>query len=83
MIAEVLPEAGMTVCCDLTKLHEKTLYGRPEMVLSALKANDKTEKGEYCVVLDLHNVSIREPETETAEWPIEAKLIDEGFPGKR
>ena len=82
MIAEVLPEAGMTVCCDLTKLHEKTLYGRPEMVLSALKANDKTEKGEYCVVLDLHGVSRPEPPKEERELSVEARLIEEMKQGR-
>ena len=77
IIAETLPEARLTVCCDLTKLHEKTLRGTPDEVLAELKANEKTEKGEYCVVLDLHNVSLPEPETETVEWPLEAKLIEE------
>ena len=59
VIAEILPEAMLTVCCDLTKLHEKTLYGKPAEVLSALKSNDKTEKGEYCVVMDLHSIHSR------------------------
>lgn len=77
IIAETLPEARLTVCCDLTKLHEKTLRGTPEEVLKALQANEKTEKGEYCVVLDLHNVFLPEPATEAAEWPLEAKLIEE------
>ena len=76
VIAEALPDTMMTVCCDLTKLHEKTLRGTPAEVLTELKANEKTEKGEYCVVLDLHGVDLPEPETETAEWPPEAKLID-------
>ena len=39
--------------------------------------DEKTEKGEYCVVLDLHNVFLPEPATESAEWPLEAKLIEE------
>ena len=76
-VAETLPDALMTVCCDLTKLHEKTLRGTPEEVLRALKANEKTEKGEYCVVLDFHGVKLPEEETETAEWPLEAKLVEE------
>ena len=77
VIAETLPGALMTVCCDLTKLHEKTLRGTPEKVLIALKANAKTEKGEYCVVLDLHGVDLPEPEKESAGLSPEAKLIEE------
>jgi 16S rRNA (cytidine1402-2'-O)-methyltransferase len=82
VIAETLPGALLTVCCDLTKLHEKTLRGTPEEVLRELKANEKTEKGEYCVVLDLHGVSLPEPETEATEWPMEAKLIEEMKQGR-
>lgn len=76
-IAETLPEARMTVCCDLTKLHEKTIYGNPVDVLAQLKANEKTEKGEYCVVLDFHNVPHKENETQGTMVSIEARLIDE------
>lgn len=76
VIADTLPGVKMTVCCDLTKLHETTLRGTPEEVLQALKSNEKTEKGEYCVVLDLHGITLPEKETETAEWPLEAKLIE-------
>ena len=76
-VAETLPEARMAVCCDLTKLHEKTLYGTPQSVLAELKANEKTEKGEYCVVIDLHGVSLPEEKDTAAEWPAEAKLIEE------
>lgn len=76
IIAETLPGARMTVCCDLTKLHEKTLRGTPEEVLRELKANEKTEKGEYCVVLDLHGVPAEDPDKEKTEWPPEAELIE-------
>ena len=76
VIVETLPGALMTVCCDLTKLHEKTLRGTPEAVLMELKANEKTEKGEYCVVLDLHGVELPEPEAEATEQTPESKLIE-------
>ena len=76
-VSEMLPEARMTVCCDLTKLHEKTLYGRPQEILAALKANEKTEKGEYCIVLDLHEVMIRTEEAPQAAGSVEAKLAEE------
>lgn len=75
-VAEILPGAEMTVCCDLTKVHEATLRGMPEEVLARLRENEKTEKGEYCVVLDLHAVPKRE-EGPAAEWPPEARLIEE------
>ena len=77
IIAAELPGAQLTVCCDLTKLHEKTLRGTPEEVLRELKANEKTEKGEYCVVLDLHGVCVPEEKTAAAEWTTEAKLVEE------
>lgn len=76
IIAETLPGARITVCCDMTKLHEKTLRGTPEEVLRELKENPKTEKGEYCVVTDLHGTVLPEPETGDAEWPMEARLIE-------
>ena len=77
MIAKTLPEARITVCCDLTKLHEKTLRGVPADVLRELRANEKTEKGEYCIVLDLHDVKLTEKENEAAEQTLEAKLVEE------
>ena len=75
-IAEELPEARLSVSCDLTKLHEKTLRGTPEEVLQALRENPRTEKGEYCLVLDLHQVPAREPEAAETEISLEAKLIE-------
>ena len=75
-IAETLPDARMTVCCDLTKIHEKTIYGNPEEVLRQLKSNEKTEKGEYCVVLDLHGIPQEKPVQETNPASLEAQLIE-------
>ena len=82
VIAELLPEAMLTVCCDLTKLHEKTLYGKPAEVLSALRSNDKTEKGEYCVVMDLHSIHPRTKEEPAAALSTEARLIETMKEGK-
>lgn len=76
-VAEVIPEAQMTVCCDLTKLHEKTLYGSPQEILASLKANEKTEKGEYCIVLDLHGAEKPLRETPQISISVEAKLAEE------
>ena len=81
-MSEVIPQAELTVCCDLTKLHEKTLYGTPAEVLRALNANEKSEKGEYCVVIDLHPVPEETEEAPRAEESAEGRLIAEMKQGK-
>ncbi|MBR6164558.1 MAG: 16S rRNA (cytidine(1402)-2'-O)-methyltransferase [Clostridia bacterium] len=81
-VAEILPESKLTVCCDLTKLHEKTLRGTPATVLAELKANEKTEKGEYCVVLDLHRVPVPRQEAAPVHLSPEARLVEEMKKGR-
>ena len=73
-LKETVPEAYVSVSCDLTKLHELTLRGDVGDVLAQMKANEKTEKGEYCIVIDFHKVN-REEETEEP-LTLEAQLVD-------
>ena len=75
MIGETLPGARLSVSCDLTKLHELTLRGTPEEILSLLTANEKSEKGEYCLVADLRGVSLPE-EKPRVQASLEARLFD-------
>ena len=81
MIGEALPGAYLSVSCDLTKLHELTLRGTPEEILSALTANEKSEKGEYCVVADLRRVSLPE-EKKAPSASLEARLFEMLLEGK-
>ena len=74
-VARVLPDAGVSASCDLTKLHELTLRGTPAEVLEKLKANEKSGKGEYCVVLDLRQVPVPGPEPAAAELTPELRLL--------
>ena len=74
-IADTLPGAELSVSCDLTKLHELTLRGKPEDILTALEANEKSEKGEYCVVADLRNVTLSE-EKPIIQASLEARIFD-------
>ena len=74
-IAEVLPQARLAVCCDLTKLYEKTLYGLPDELLTTMKGNEKTEKGEYCVVMDVHDVPAGEQTDAHPDLPVESLLV--------
>ena len=76
-ITEELPDAKLSISCDLTKMHEKTLQGTPAELLTALQENPKTEKGEYCLVLDLHDVQDLHKEAEMGELSLEARIIEE------
>ena len=80
-VARTLPGAMVSLSCDLTKLHEITLRGTPEEVLASLQANPKAEKGEYCLVLDLHGVSLPEEEAERVEIPLAAQLVEKMLQG--
>lgn len=75
-VAETLPGTMASVSCDLTKLHELTLRGSTAEVLAALRANPKTEKGEYCLVLDFHGVELPSAPAPAAEVSLEARLVE-------
>lgn len=75
-VAETLPGTMVSVSCDLTKLHELTLRGSGAEVLAALRANPKTEKGEYCLVLDFHGVELPSAPAPAAEVSLEARLVE-------
>ena len=46
-----------------------------------LKDNPKTEKGEYCLVLDFHEVVLPEEKTPAAEVSLEAQLVEQLLQG--
>lgn len=79
-IRDTLPGAVLSVSCDLTKLHELTLRGSPEEILAALEANDKSEKGEYCVVVDVRGVRLPE-ERRPVQASLEARLLEHMLAG--
>ncbi len=74
-VAELLPQTYVSVSCDLTKLHELTLRGNVCDVLARMRANEKTEKGEYCIVLDFRAVPRKETE-QALNLCMEAQLLD-------
>ena len=81
VIAQTLPGCQGSASCDLTKLHEKTIRGSAESVLADLKANPKAEKGEYCLVLDMHQVQLPEEPAPLAEISLEARLVEQMLAG--
>lgn len=80
-IADTLPETRISCSCDLTKLHEKTIRGTAGEVLALLRANPKAEKGEYCLILDFHEVKLAEEKAPSAEVSLEAQLVEQLLQG--
>lgn len=80
VLADTLPQAYVSVSCDLTKLHELTLRGPVAQVLSQMESNEKTEKGEYCIVIDFRAVPKREVKGNT-DICLEARLLDKLLSG--
>ncbi|MGN0794544.1 MAG: 16S rRNA (cytidine(1402)-2'-O)-methyltransferase [Aristaeellaceae bacterium] len=80
-IAEVLPQTRISCSCDLTKLHEKTIRGRADEVLEMLRANPKAEKGEYCLILNFHEVTLPEETAPVTEASLEAQLVEQMLEG--
>ena len=80
VIAETLPGCMVSASCDLTKLYEKTIRGTADEVLDMLESNEKAEKGEYCLVLDMSPVEL-ETESEKTSASLEAQLFEEMLSG--
>ncbi len=80
-VAETLPGVLVSASCDLTKLHELTIRGTANEVLQMLRANEKSDKGEYCVVLDLRGVQKPEEKPVNAA-SLEARLIEKMMAGQ-
>ena len=81
VIHDILPDTMISCSCDLTKLHEKTIRGTAGEVLQMLKDNPKTEKGEYCLVLDFHGVTLPEQKAPAEEISLEARLVEQLLEG--
>ncbi len=81
VVVDTLQNTFVSVSCDLTKLHELTLRGTASEVLALLKGNEKSNKGEYCVVLDLRNEHIEE-EKPTVNASLEAQLFERLLDGQ-
>ncbi len=73
-IEKGLPEAKITLCNDLTKLHERIYRGSVGEVLSELSANPNAGKGEYAFALYYERAEVKEEKTETLS--LEAMLAD-------
>lgn len=74
-VLDALGDIPVSVSCDLTKLHEKTVRGPVSAVLAQLRANAKTAKGEYCAVLDVSGLPPPQVQAVTPAG-LEARLVE-------
>lgn len=72
LIGEILPDASLCVCNDLTKKFERIYRGSPEEVLRELRENPNARKGEYALLI--YRASV--PEREETRLSPEALLLD-------
>jgi len=75
-VSDVLPHTAVSASCDLTKRFEKTIRGPVKQVVAQMENDPKTEKGEYCIVLEWAEEEIPEPEAPQSTLSLEARLFD-------
>lgn len=72
VLEKELPNIKVSICKELTKLHEKNYYGDITKVLKELKNDDKAQAGEYTFVIEKQE----QVKKEEANNSIESTLID-------
>ncbi len=75
IIKEIYPQFECVVFSDISKLFEKSFYGSAESVLNRLVLDEKSEKGEYAVLLNVKETE--QQDNAKKKLSLEAILIDE------
>lgn len=78
-IVEALPEVKVCVCNDLTKKFERIYRGEARAVLDEIKRNEKSELGEYAVVI--HMCEKVKEQNSGVEVSLEARIFDKVYEG--
>lgn len=74
-VEATLPGAMVSASRELTKKHETTVRGDARTVIQALSENPNAQKGEHCLVLDMHSVTLADtPQVEDVS--LEARIFD-------
>ena len=73
-LADKYPEAPVTLCNDLTKLHERVYRGSVTEVLAEIQANPDANKGEYAFAIYIERIADITGDEETLS--LEAQLVD-------
>ncbi len=78
-LEESVPDSTVCVCNDLTKKFERVYRGTPSEVQRELSENEKSELGEYAVVLNIKKGEVKKEEGVIVS--LEARLFDKVLGG--
>ena len=68
------PDANVFIASDLTKIHERSFYGKIYDVLNIISNDSNIEKGEYVIILEKNKII--EDVIEESSLSLEAMLVD-------
>lgn len=71
-IKNIFREALVVVCSDLTKVHEKSIYGKIEEIIKTLKNDEKSNLGEYAIVVNKNE----KVEEKKIDRPLESLIVE-------
>lgn len=77
IIYSIFPNSYISISSDLTKLHEKNIYGSTENVLFKLKNYKEVEKGEYVIIIE-NNEILSNEEYQISKEALIFDLIKDG-----
>jgi 16S rRNA (cytidine1402-2'-O)-methyltransferase len=75
LLDEVMPNANVCLCNDLTKLYERIYRGTSQEILDLLRKNPYAEKGEYTIVIEKPSINLEQNKEEMQLVP-EAQIVD-------
>ena len=73
-LKESFPNANSFIASDLTKIHERSFYGKIEDVYNIISNDPNIEKGEYAIIIEKEKEDNKEDEEEN--FSLEAIIID-------
>jgi 16S rRNA (cytidine1402-2'-O)-methyltransferase len=73
ILKEEFKDSNISICSDITKKFERTIYGKTNEVYEKILVDEKIEKGEYTVVFEKNYVKKIDVEIEST---IESKIVD-------
>lgn len=76
ILCQVIPEANVCLCNDLTKRYERTYRGKPKDVLDMLNSNPDSEKGEYTLIVECPKISYQEQIVDNCLESNESRIVD-------